>query len=594
MVPPERALPVQTDLVREQLERILASQIFSQSRRLTHFLQYVVNAAAGGDAESVKEYAIGVEVFGRSNDFDPRIDPIVRVQAAKLRSKLLEYYASEGAADPLVISIPKGGYAAVFETAGAQAKPPESKRPAIAVLPFVNMSAEPDNEYFGDGLTEEIINVLTTVPGLRVVARTSVFRFKGQAWDIREIGSQLNVSTILEGSVRKAGVKLRITAQLINVEDGYHLWSHTFKRELRDIFDVQEEISEAVREALAPHLGGRPLEDKLSPQRAKRHDPNLPAHELYLKGRYAQARLVGGSVEQAVGFFNQAIEADPHYARAYAGLADAWFFLGFWGIVPPREAMPKAKAAALRALELDDRLPEAHASLGVVQASYDWNWGKGRQSIERALDLDPDFALGHQWHANMVLIPQGRVTEAITALRKTIALDPFLPSPQATLTFLLGVMGRMDEAAQQHVATIATNPTYFFSYGTLAVSYEANGRFAEALEAVTTAVAASQGFHQAVAGMARIQASAGKADQARETLRQLLETGKYVAPSDIAGVYSALRDREQTIGWLEKALDEKSMHLFFLPIDPRFRWLHKDRAYQAIVKRLGLEPVDPV
>src|ERR1043166_8709310 len=197
------------DAVRAQLERILASRVFSQSLQLRNFLQFVVDASVAGRPETVKEYAIGVGVFERGADFDPRIDTIVRVQAAKLRSKLLEYYAAEGAGDPVVISIPKGSYAAAFEMVGPASKPTDQGA-AVAVLPFVNMSAEPDNEYFSDGLTEEIINALTTVPGLRVVARTSAFRFKGQAQDVREIGGQLRVTTILEGSVRKAGTQLRI------------------------------------------------------------------------------------------------------------------------------------------------------------------------------------------------------------------------------------------------------------------------------------------------------------------------------------------------------------------------------------------------
>jgi adenylate cyclase len=582
-VPPDTA-----DVVRTQLGRILASRIFSQSQRLSHFLRFVVNAATESDAHTVKEYAIGVEVFDRGSDFDPRIDPIVRVQAAKLRSKLLEYYASEGAGDPVVISIPKGAYAPQFEM--AKASPSRDHRASLAVLPFVNMSPEPENEYFSDGLTEELINALTAVPRLSVVARTSAFRFKGQAHDIRDIGGQLNVDTVLEGSVRKAGVQLRITAQLISVKDGYHLWSHTFKRELRDIFAVQEEIAEAVREALAPHFGSAPAQP-----RAKRHEPSLEAHELYLKGRYAQARLVGGSVEQAVGFFEQAIAADPHYARAHSGLADAWFFLAFWGVVHPGEAIPKAKAAAQKALELDDHLPDAHASLGVIQCGHDWDWAAGRRSIERAMELDPDSPLVHQLYAQLVLIPQGRLSEAIAALRQTIRLDPFLPNPQATLTFLLGTLGRIDEAVKQHSVNIATNPTYFFAHGTMALALEANGRVAEALEEIGKAVEGSHGFPPAVAGRARILASAGKADQAREVLGQLLqaEPDRYVAPTDVASVYSALRDRKQTLAWLRKALDGKAMHLFLLPVDPRFRWLREDPEFVAILNRMGLQPVTP-
>ena len=275
-------LSITQEMVREQLKRILVSNIFAHSARLSRFLQFVVERGNAGRADDLKEYAIGIEVFERESDFDPRIDPIVRVQAAKVRSKLMEYYASVGRDDELVISIPKGGYAPVFESAphtlsksSAQAAkkpgpPPadESPRASLAVLPFVNMSPEPDNEYFSDGLTEEVINALTTVPGLQVVGRTSAFRFKGQHHDVREIGGQLNAEAILEGSVRRAGIQLRITTQLINVKDGYHLWSHTFKREMKDIFEIQEEISEAVLEALAPFFGGG------AAPRSRQYEPN--------------------------------------------------------------------------------------------------------------------------------------------------------------------------------------------------------------------------------------------------------------------------------------------------------------------------------
>jgi TolB-like protein/Tfp pilus assembly protein PilF len=574
------------DLVRVQLQRILASSIFANSQRLSRFLQFVVERSMEGKADDVKEYAIGVEVFERDSGFDPRIDPIVRVQAAKLRSKLLEYYNGEGKTDALVISIPKGGYAPVFACVQpAGEKPLGSARASVAVLPFVNMSAEADNEYFSDGLTEEIINTLTSVPGLQVVARTSVFRFKGQHQDVREIGNQLNAGTILEGSVRRAGAQLRITAQLINVKDGYHLWSHTFKRELRDVFAVQEEISEAVRAALAPHFGVAP-----AAARAQRHEPSIEAHELYLKGRYAQAQLVGGNVAQSVGLFEQAIAADPSYARAYAGLADAWFYLAFWGSVRPHDAIPKAKEAAQKSLALDENLPEAHASLGSIQGCYEWNWPEARRSLDRALQLDPDFANGWVAYVNQVLLPNGQVDEALAALRKAIKLDPFSPYPQACVTFLLGIQGKIDEAVEQHTATLTTNPNYFFAHGTMAHAFEANGRFAEALGSVNTALAASSAFRQALTAKARILASAGEADQARRALRQVLEAkpARYVAPTDVAAVHAALRDRRQALAWLERAIDERSMHLYLLPTDPRFRWLHSAPEFRAIVDRIGL------
>jgi serine/threonine-protein kinase len=572
-------------MVRAELTRVLSSSLFAGSQRLSGFLKFVVERATQGKSDELKEYSIGVAVFGRESDFDPRIDPIVRVQAAQLRSKLMEYYNTDGRGNALVISIPKGGYSPAFtRTASARQGQAANRRASLAVLPFMNMSPEPDNEYFSDGLTEEIINTLAGVPGLQVVARTSVFHFKGQHRDVREIGGQLNVDTILEGSVRKAGAQLRITAQLINVRDGFHLWSHTFKRELRDIFDVQEEIAQSVRKALAPHFGGGQA------TRPRHYEASPDAHDSYLKGRYAQARLVGGNVEQAIGFFEQAITADDNYAAAYAGLADAWYLLAFHGVVEPHAALPKAKAAAARALELDEGLPEARAALGSVQCAYEWNWEEGRRNIERALELDPDSALINQAYASQVLASEARLEEAIALFRKVTALDPFLPGPQATLTFLWGAAGRVDEAEKQHRITLATNPNYFFSHGMMAWAYEMNGMFPQAIAAIAKAVEGSHGLTGAVAGMGRIHASAGNVDRAQDVLRQLLEARKqrYVAATDIAAIHSALRDRKRTLEWLGEAVEEHTMQLFFIWLDPRWRWLHDDAGFQKLTRRVGL------
>jgi adenylate cyclase len=585
MQPPAgRASSATGEMVRAQLTRVLASSIFTSSQRLSRFLRFVVERANEGKADELKEYAIGVEVFERESDFDPRIDPIVRVQAAKLRSKLLEYYSSEGRDDVLVIFIPKGGYAPVFRRAeSVPEKSSEGERASLAVLPFVNLSAEPDNEYFSDGLTEEVINALTTVPGLQVVARTSVFRFKGQQRDVREIGNQLNAGSILEGSVRKAGTQLRVTAQLVKVKDGYHLWSHTFKRELRDIFAVQEEIAQSVREALAPHFGGAaPL--------PRQYEPEPAAHDLYLKGRYAQARLIGGDVPQAIGFFERSIAADPRYARAHSGLADAWFLLAFWGIVSPHDAIPKAKAAAQRALELDDQLAEAHASLGAIQCSYEWNWDEGQRSIERALELDPDSPIVNHTYVNQVLVPRLRVDEAINILRKTISLDPYLPHPQTSLTFLLGVARRLEEAEQQHAATVATNPHYFFAHSVMSFAYLMNERLPEALAEATKLYEASERIPQTASLLAVMHTANGNVDRAKKLLGQVLEARRerYIRATDLASIYCALDDRKQALAWLNTALEEKTMHVFFLPIDPRFRRLHSDPDFHAILNRAGL------
>ena len=219
-----------------------------------------------------------------------------------------------------------------------------------------------------------------------------------------------------------------------------------------------------MREALAPRFG-----ESAPPRR--HHEPTPVAHDLYMKGRYAQARLIGGSIDQAIGFFEQAVAADPHYAKAHAGLADAWTLLAFWGVVRPHDAIPKAKAAAKKALELDPAIPEAHISRGVIQCSYDWNWEEGRRTLERAMEFDSDLALVHHAYANQVLLPRRRIDDAIQLQRKAIALDPFPPRPQATLTLLLGLAGRIEEAERQHAATLTTNPHFFFSHGTMALAY---------------------------------------------------------------------------------------------------------------------------
>src|SRR5215472_8113225 len=292
-----------TDDIRVQLEKILFSPQFSQSGRLSRFLRFIVEAAQAGKSDSVKEYLIGVEVFDRGKDFDPRIDPIVRVQAAKLRSKLLEYYASSGAQDPSVISMPKGSYAPEIRDqqpakARAPTKPPPD-RSRIAVLPFLNMSTDPDNEYFSDGLTEELINRLARVPSLQVVARTSAFCFKGQNQDLREVGAKLNVGAVMEGSVRKAGDQLRVTAQLIDVQTGYHLFSQTYQREYKNIFELQDELAQAVADEVLPWTGGsRPV---VVTTRAT----NLDAYNAYLRGMYAIANRFA-DLPQAVDYFREA------------------------------------------------------------------------------------------------------------------------------------------------------------------------------------------------------------------------------------------------------------------------------------------------
>ena len=325
--------------VRGQLEKILASEAFARADRMSRFLRFVVQETLKGKGAQLKEYLIGVEVFDRESSYDPRIDPVVRGEARRLRTKLMEYYENEGKDDRIRIHLPKGSYAVVFQASSnipAAAQAPTSVRPtpagakSIAVLPFLNLSPNPENEYFSDGLTEEIIHALGKVNGMRVVARTSVFQYKGKAYDIRHIGEQLCVQTVLEGSVRTSGERLRVTAQLVNAGDGYQLWSETYDRSMVDLFAIQEELSGAIVNTLRQYWAV-PVE--LAPVR--RPSSNLEAYHLVLKGRFFLRKRTEEGLRRGIEFFEQAIQLDSAYADPYAGLAECFSLLTHKGLEMP-------------------------------------------------------------------------------------------------------------------------------------------------------------------------------------------------------------------------------------------------------------------
>ena len=325
------------------LERILATDTFSRSPRLARFLRFTAQQALEGNEDSLKEYVLGVEVFDRREDYDPRIDPIVRVEARRLRAKLKRHYETGGRDDSVVIEFPLGSYVPRFlkRAAAPPARTVERSVETIAVLPFTNLSSDPENEYFSDGLTQELIDALTKVEGLRVVAWSSANQFKEQRPDLREIGERLHVRSILEGSVRKSGDVLRIAAQLIHAVDGYYLWSETYERGMKDVFSVQEEISRAIVSTLSVRLTGRPRDPLVKPGTS-----SVEAHNFYLKGRYCWNKRVEPALLQSIEYYEQAIAADPLYAQPYAGLADAYTIIGQYGIRPARSLMEKARSVS--------------------------------------------------------------------------------------------------------------------------------------------------------------------------------------------------------------------------------------------------------
>src|SRR6185369_13885298 len=463
-----------------QTERILASPHFVRSAALCRFLRFVVEQSLAGNADELKEYRLGVDVFQRGADFDSRVDPIVRMQAAKLRSRLAEYYNQEGRSDRLVISISKGGYAPSFSLTEGETNRDTGAtgdRQSIAVLPFVNMSADIENEYFSDGLTEELINLLTSVPGLRVVARTSVFSFKNVATDIRDIGAKLNVQTVLEGSVRKSGNQLRVTAQLIDVGSGYHLLSRTYPRELKDVFAVQEELANAVVTEIMPQMRGVRPEGFL---RVKAVD--LTAYNLYLKGMFALSKSFLGPRESAA-IFQEVLKIDPSYAPAAAGLAYAYFVMAWYSIVPAKEAMPLGKLAAQNALRLDPSLAQGYTILGAIQAVFDWDWAEAERNFQQAIALQPGLASAYQLHAGTCCLAHRRLADAVAAIEQAIALNPFDTLVRATSTHIYAVAGNQQAALENYSLGMEINPKAPLLYRAIGLAHQARGEFDSAIEA---------------------------------------------------------------------------------------------------------------
>ena len=425
---------------------------------------------------------------------------------------------------------------------------PTNAPPSIAVLPFANMSRDADDEYFSDGLAEEIINLLAQVPGLNVIARTSAFAFKGKNEDIRKIAETLGVTTVLEGSVRRAGTRLRITAQLIRATDGFHLWSQRYDRELIDVFAVQDEISAAIFEA---------LQLKLSPQAAAkpRYTPKLPAYEALLKAKYFHWKVTVESMEQAQEFYQQAIALDPQYALAQAAYADYLYGRTAVGMSSPREVAPAALTLARRATELDPSLPEGHASLGILAAMFDHNWKEA--DAQFALATASDSASPHCYLIHgMVLLSSGRRKEAVEQLERAVLGDPLQTTTLAVLGCGLGSLGRYAEA-EKHFRQAMHLDGNLWAYTYLAANYVARGMFAEALPIAEKGFALTPWYPPSVGMYAGVLDRTGQPERGRELLQKIGSGDRHGASLGWAIFHTCCGEIEQAAGWYEKSIEER-------------------------------------
>lgn len=456
----------------------------------------------------------------------------------------------------------------------------------LAVLPFDNMSGDREQDYLSDGMTEEMITQLGRLDpdGLGVIARTSAMNYRYDDKDLEEIGQELGVSYLLTGSVRPAGQRIRINAQLIKVSDRTNLWAGSYEREFRDLLSVQAEVATAIAQEIRIRLTSREQQ-----RLAQLRPVNSQAYQAYLKGRFFWNKRSAEKVRKAIEYFEQAIALDPNYAAAHAGLADCYTALGHYGDVAPGTAYPRAKAAATRALEIDDQLAEAHAALAAIKTHYDWDWPGAEREYKRAIRLNPSYASAYQWYATYLAV-MGRSDEAARQDARALELDPLSPLISTAVGLHLYYARQYRQAIDQHRKALELEPEFALARLNLGRAYLGAGMFPEAVAELEKAVRLSDRSPAMLAALAQAYGLAGQTERAQELLKEMVARSKttYVSPFDIALVYIGLRDKDQAFAWLQKAYEEHCPALVYLRLHPWADGLRSDPRFQDLLGRLHL------
>jgi TolB-like protein/Tfp pilus assembly protein PilF len=619
---------------------------------LPQFLRHIVEVTLAGESERLKESILGIEFFQRGNDFDPRLDPIVRVEARRLRARLEEFYSGEGANHSVRIEIPRGAYVPVFletDAAPVQANsapemdPGNEDTPAerqivseagqtaaalasaealitvkrsriwlgvavisllavaaiwfwsrkqqadpgqthtVAVLPFANLTGDAANDYVGDGMTEELIDALSRLKGLQVTSRGVAFQYKGKSMDPRELGRLLNVHDVLEGSVRQAGARIRVTARLVDAGGGFQIWSGSFDRQSKDIFDLQREIAESIAGALRVPLGVRG-QSVLSP----RYTSNIQVYDLYLKARALANIYTEGSILRAVDLLNEAARLDPGYAPAHASLANLYTLLAYYRVTPADETWNRALAEARQAIQIDANLAEAHSALGFVEGWHQHDWTQAEIEFQRALTLNPDSSDVHLFHAVGSLLPQARFEETLAEFERARDLDPANVVTAYTYAFTLLAAGRFDQATMQYKRALELKsdlPELWWDYG-MALAY--GGRSKESMAAFErfAQLRHRSNWHP---GACELGLN-GRAAEALAAARREI-AGWYASHEpaiDMARCAAVVGLKDDAFRFFEKAMAENEPQVVWLKADPRFKALRGDPRYEGLLKRLNL------
>jgi len=565
--------------VREQLDRVVASTTFQQCDRLKRFLSFIVLEAIAGRRNELKEYVIGVQVFGKEDSFDPRTDPIVRVQARRLRAKLVRYYRDEGPVDEVIVELPKGGYAPTFKRRDTPVLVKRSisaalvSRNTVMLQPFTDLSVEHDLEYFCRGVRDEIVNRLSRFSSLRILASDSPVG-----------GDKANAAMVICGSVRRAGERLRITAHVIDGATGCYLWSESVDAVTTDVFAAQERVADAIVKKLEPELG----DDRLAIG-SRRPSENLAAHNLYLQGRYHLNQRTEEGLRRALDFFERALVEDAQYALAHAGLADAYGLLAHYGVFGPAEVWSKAASSAATAVMLDADSAEAHTSLAHVRSTQDWDWAGSERAFQRAISLDARYATAHHWYAMSCLAPLGRLDEARDEMLAAQSIDPVSSIVARDLAVIHFYRRDFETALEQCDHAIELNSHFAPAYWILGVIQEERKDFDESAAAFQRAMHLSPQTPRMHGALGRTFALSGRRKQALDVLRKLeaYANERYVSPLEFAWIQFALGAVGLGFQWLAKAADDRSFDLISIKVDPRFDPLRDDARFVAIAKRVG-------
>jgi TolB-like protein/Tfp pilus assembly protein PilF len=570
--------------VRQQLTRILASKTFSQVDRLKRFVDFIVSETVAGRGGDLKEYVIGVQVFGKEASFDPRTDPIVRVQARRLRTRLTRYYLDEGNSDEIVVDLPKGGYAPVFRPRGDA---PAAKRSltaalvgrnTVAVMPWADYSAGSTLDYFCQGLRDETVQALTSLKALKVVA----LRPGNPAGDDENV-ERPDAALLITGGVRSARDQVRVTTHLVDGASGFYLWSESIDIPLADPVAGQEIIAKRIAAKLAPEVF-----DVDATVGSRRQSDNLAARNLYLQGRYHLNQRTEESLHKAVDFFEKAIIEDRQSSLAHSGLADAYGLMAHYGVLGPADVWAKAASNAASAVMLDGHSAEAHTSLAHVRATQDWDWTGAESAFLRAIQLNPRYPTSRHWYAMSCLVPMARLDEALEQILLAQALDPVSSIIARDVAVVHYYRRDFDAALEQCDHTIELNPHFAPAYHTLGLVQEQRRDLDESAAAFRRAVDLAPHSLRMQSALARALALSDRREPAREALNKLeqIAGSRYVSPFEFVTLHFALGDSESGYRWLVKACDDRCFEFLALRVDPRFDPLRNDSRFAAVARRV--------